>query len=222
MVSLVFNCQTRTHLGSICWGNNTWGEQNSRQHCWKKQKFRGSWKVDEHENWLLTDTWKHYEICWDLRWLQVAPQRGRALPDKDRRERECVSTSISTGITAEDKTETFLFYAQETGDHLCQEFVKRWLIKAEASESAEALIFDTLLKQKLQTFSTQTAQHQIKVAGQNVIIKCWPLTFLQIVFYCKVMRIWPIWSLFVWAGLNAMGTGDTSWHSLQIRKTPHS
>ena len=64
-------------------------------------------------------------------WLQVAPQRGRTLPDKEIWER--VLTSISRGIKAEDKTEMFLFSAQETRDQLSEEFVKRWLIKSEAS-----------------------------------------------------------------------------------------
>ena len=65
-------------------------------------------------------------------------------------------TSISTGITAEDKTEKFLTSVQKTGDQLCEEFVKRRLIKAEASEYAEVSFFDPLPKQKLQTFSAQT------------------------------------------------------------------
>ena len=34
-------------------------------------------------------------------------------------------TSISTGITAENKTEKFLTSVQKTGDQLCEEFVKR-------------------------------------------------------------------------------------------------
>ena len=56
------------------------------------------------------------------------------------------------------------------------------------------------------------------MSGQDFIVKGRQLIFLNIGLYCKVTRIWLIWSLFLWAGPNSMGTGNTSQHTLQIIK----